>query len=874
MTPCLTTAGRALRAAAALALLAPVSLAAQRQNGLLVGRVLSGDVAVPSATIYVSGGRVTLARVDGRFRMSLPAGRYEVRAQRLGYATSRDSVTIAAGQTVISNFRLERGMSALETVATVGTRGYERSVIDVPQAVEVVMGPALRATGRMQTSRALQALAPSIAAPRGSVAEGSDVIHPVTLRGMGPDQLLVLVNGRRRHSSALLNVNGTVGRGSTGVDLDAIPASTIERIEVLRGNAAAQYGGDAVAGVINVVLKSGVHGDAVSMVGGNATTYNRQARADVPGTPPGAERSVRDGRSVQASIDKGVVFGERGFLHGDIEYRERAVTNRALPDPRVQYPAGDPRFPQTGVTQDAINNQAGDPAGRDLAVYLNGGNLFASGLELYGNVGGARRTIEAASLFRRAVDPVTDRRTNPNGFLPIIRPIVDDNAGTLGLRGTLLDDWRYDAAATYGYNLVDYGVLNTQSSDGTPGAQFDAGSVRATQRLVNLDLYGTLPLFDELRVATGGEFRREGYRVLPTTGTRAIEGFAGFGPGQGAFASRTMGAAYLDLETDLVPSLLLGMAGRVERYSDVGSLPSFNVTMRYEPSRRFALRAAAGRGERAPSLAQTYYGNVATEPGPGGIASRVAAVSSPEAIAAGATELRPEQNRSLSAGLSVAPTRTFSLSADVYRIQVDDRVTLLQSLSDVGAPDPYFSANAADTRTTGIDVAAHYGIMLNSRGSLRLMTGLNAHRTEVLRAVTVGALGLGRTGIERIEHGQPSSTFLASAAYAQGAVGALLRTQRFGEVRVAGLQGGASQDQRFGARFVTDANLSYTMLRKYTFTAGADNLLDVYPDRHDSRYDPATNQPGNSYFGILPYSAVSPFGFSGRFVYGRLSIYL
>ena len=863
----------ALGAAVAFALLAPTSLAAQRQNGLLVGRVLSGDVAVPAATIFVSGGRVTLARVDGRFRMSLPAGRYEVRAQRLGFTSSRDSVTITAGGTVAANFRLERAISALETVATVGTRGYERSVIDVPQPVDVIPGTALRAAGRMQTSRALQSLAPGIHAPRSGVAEGSDVIHPVTLRGMGPDQVLVLVNGRRRHTSALLNVNGTTGRGSTGVDLDAIPASMIERIEVLRGGAAAQYGGEAVAGVINVVLKSGVHGDAVTTVGGNVTTYNRTAKAPSDAlaiSPYGPERSVRDGRSMQASIDKGVVFGERGFLHGDVQYREREFTNRALPDPRLQYPPFDARALETGVSQDVVSYRAGDPASRDLSLFLNGGNLYDNGMELYGNLGLSRRTVEAAALFRRAIDPVTDRTANPDGFLPIIRPLIDDYAGTLGLRGGILEDWRYDLAASYGRNQVDYGVVNTQSSAGVPGSAFEAGNVRSKQRVLNLDMFRTYSLFDELRVAAGGELRRDSYALRPTAGTTAIEGFPGFGPEQFVDAAANVAAGYIDLEADVIPSVLLAVAGRLERHGDVGTLPAVNLSLRYEPSRRFALRGAAGRSERAPSPAQRLYATVSTEPGPFGVPSNVARLSS----AAGATALRPERNTTMSAGFSIAPMPTLSFSADAYQIEVDERITLLQSLTDASAPSAEFSANAADTRTTGVDVGAHYGIQLAGRGALRLMTGMNAHRTRVLRALAVGGLGLGRVGTERIEHGQPSSSVVTSASYAHGPLGMLLRTQRFGEVRVAGLQGDASLDQTFRPRWVTDANVSYTMLRKYTFTAGADNLLDAYPERNRVPGSATTNQRGNGFFGILPYNAVSPFGFNGRFVYGRLSIYL
>jgi len=540
---------------------------------------------------------------------------------------------------------------------------------------------------------------------------------------------------------------------------------------------------------------------------------------------------------------------------------------------RLQYPPFDTRALETGVSQDVVSYRAGDPASRDLSLFLNGGNLYDNGMELYGNVGLSRRSVEAAALFRRAIDPVTDRTANPDGFLPIIRPLIGDYAGTLGLRGRMLEDWRYDLAATYGRNGVKYDVSNTQSSAGVPGSAFEAGSVRFKQRVLNLDLFRTFSRFDELRLAAGGELRRDSYALRPTAGTTAIEGFAGFGPAQFADAGSNVAAGYIDLEADLVPSVLVAVAGRLERHSDVGTLPAVSLSLRYEPTRHFAVRGAVGRSERAPSLAQSFYGTISTEPGPYGVASNVARVSSAAATAAGATALRPERNATMSAGFSLAPTPTLSLSADAYRIEVDERITLLQSLTDASAPTAEFSANAADTRTTGVDVAAHYGVQLG-RGSLRLMTGMNAHRTSVLRALTIGGLGLGRLGTERIEHGQPSSSVITSASYARGALGMLLRTQRFGEVRVAGLQGDASLDQTFRPRWVTDANVSYTMLRKYTLTAGADNLLDTYPERNRVPGSATTNQRGNGFFGILPYNAASPFAFNGRFVYGRLSIYL
>ncbi|MFL5608646.1 MAG: TonB-dependent receptor plug domain-containing protein, partial [Gemmatimonadaceae bacterium] len=316
-----TFAGRALRVASALAFL-PFGLAAQGTTGTLVGRVLAGDVGVPSATVLVNDGRATLTRADGRYRINLPPGRYTVRARAIGYTTATDTATITANGTTTLNFSLGRAVTTLQAVSTLGTRGEARTVIDAPVPIDVLSAADIKSTGRTETAQMIQALAPSFNFPRATIGDGTDHVRPSTLRGLGPDQALVLINGKRRHTSALVNVNGTIGRGSTGVDLNAIPSSMIDHVEILRDGAAAQYGSDAIAGVINIVLKTGKHGELVNTLGGDLTTYNRPDNAVIPttfaavGGYPTGERTARDGHVYQAAIDKGIVFGTRGYVHG------------------------------------------------------------------------------------------------------------------------------------------------------------------------------------------------------------------------------------------------------------------------------------------------------------------------------------------------------------------------------------------------------------------------------------------------------------------------------------------------------------------------------------------------------------------------------
>jgi iron complex outermembrane receptor protein len=823
MTTSFALSGRSLRGAAVLVALSPAALLAQHQNGLLVGRVLSGDVAVPSATILVSDGRVTLARVDGRYRISLPEGRYAVRARRIGYTSSRDSVTIAAGVTSSVNFRLDHAAAALEAVAAVGTRGAERAAIDAMSPVEVIDGQQLRSTGRTESSRDLQAFASSINLSHETVGQGTDLVHALSMRGLSPDHVLVLVNGKRRHSSALVDLNRSLGRGSSGVDLNAIPASMIDHVEILHGDAVAQYGSDAIAGVINVVLRSGTHGYASSTAGVTASTYSDAVRVPSGGTPISASSS--DGRTVQASIDKGVVFGDRGFLHGGFELRDRGATNRDVRG----VPYSDP----------PIAEHYGDAHAHDLALVLNGGNAFANGVELYGNAGGASRTV-GAPTFYTAASP---------GTLPVIAGDIDDYAGTVGVRGRT-DDWRWDLSTVYGRN----------ADGGYTLASVDGGSQRFSQSTTNLELMHEFPLFEELRVAIGGEYRRDGYGVeagdafgsltQPAPGTGP--GMATLTPLQATDRSRHMLGGYVDMEADLTSSLVLGLAGRSEHYNDVGTQNAGKVSLRFEPVRNYVMRGSVARGFRAPSLQQSSIGASYYEPS-GGLVLVVPATGT----------LRAEHSNDYQLGVAAELTSALSFTLDGYRTDLDDRVVL----SDVGGSVTQSLINGASTRTNGLDATLSYAMRFDNAATLRLTGGGNVNHTSI-RSIAVTGQGAALSDFEqaRLARGAPRDNVLAAAVFGLRDLGAMLRVQHFGEASEIGTSYAV-----IGAAWVTDASVSWTLLRRFTLTAGADNLFDVYPTANGFTSAPIISNAAPI---VTPYPSGSPFGFNGRFIYGRLSLYL
>jgi iron complex outermembrane receptor protein len=895
-------------------------LAAQTPGpvGTLKGRVTgpTGEALAGASVSTVGAPHVATAHSDGSYQLTLPAGRYEVQARLLGYAARRDSITVVAGGVTTANFRIERVTTNLENVAILGTRGEQRSVISAPVPIDVLSAAEIQQTGRTETAQMIQAIAPSFNFPRSTVSDGTDHIRPASLRGLSPDQALVLVNGKRRHTSALVNVNGFVGRGSQAVDLNAIPASMIDHIEILRDGAAAQYGSDAIAGVINIVLKSNAPGTFNVEVGENVTTYNRDAAPGLAFPAQLPSQSARDGGVITSSLNYGFSFGQRGYLQVGGEVRDREGTNRTLPDTRPQYFAGDPR----NANAPAINHWQGDSFNHDTQIFLNSAQTFANGIELYGFGGFGRRRGASAGFWRRALDDRTVRSIYPDGFLPLIKSDIDDGSLSAGVRGEA-KGWKWDLGTVYGQNSFTFTIDNTAnvSLGNASKTSFRAGELQFGQSTTTLDLYRAVraPWNRDVRVALGGELRADRYEIAAGDSDSYRDGgvmvldaagnptdrlapvgsqvFAGFRPSDSGAHSRNNGAAYADIETDLTSMLLLGVAGRVEHYSDFGSTSTGKVAARFEPVKGLAFRGAASTGFRAPSLGQEFFSSTATnfingQP----FDVRTFPVNTPEAQVLGARDLKPERSVNLSAGVALEPARGLAITADFYRITIDKRIVLsdnftgtaIQALFDSaglrGVSGGRFFSNAIDTRSNGVDLVANYGVTLSRNSVLRLSSGYNHNVVKVTRVdSTPAALRafqenlFGRVERTRIERGNPRDNLYVGANYSLGAFSVNARTQRYGEVSLAGTtptNATGTLDQTYGAKWISDLAGSFTVRSRYSITIGADNVFDVYPDRNLNPGDPTTANGGISNFGIFPYNGISPFGFNGRFVYTKLSV--
>jgi iron complex outermembrane recepter protein len=874
-----------------LVVLAAVGLA-QAQEITVTGLVTTKDdgLALPGATVAVESlGLSVVTESNGRYQLRLPADaagkEIEIKVSASGLRPASRTITVSpSGQS--EDFTL--GLSFHEEI-TVGSRapGAEAEKA-VP--VDVLTVKQIETAGASETNAILQALSPAFNFPRPTISDGADTVRPATLRGLGPDHVLVLINGKRRHQSAHIVTSGVIGRGTTGVDLNAIPATAIERIEVLRDGAAAQYGSDAIAGVINIVLKSGAHPFTLGAKGG----MTQGSFTDLTG----ADVDHSDGELTEGTASYGWSAG-RGSIFASAEYRNRNGTNRATPDLRDQIRAGDAGNNAVGQP----NHHWGDSESTDMLSFVNASFPLGAGdtTTLYAFGGLSKREGSHGGFFRRALDARNWPQIYPLGFLPTIQPDVLDGSGAVGVRGVMGEKWFWDVSAEYGHNRFDFNVvnsLNTSLGPTNPQREFDSGGLAFDQFVMNADVSRAVDagLAGPLNVAFGAEFRRESFEITagePNSygdggvrdqfGGRAPAGaqvFPGFRPSNAVDASRTNFAGYLDVEADVHEKIRLGLAGRAEHYSDFGGTADGKVTARIEATKRFVIRGAASTGFRAPSLAQAYFSTVSTNfITVNGVVTPVEvgtfAVDSAVARALGSTDLEAEQSVNLSAGLVWNPLDAFDFTVDFYRIDLDDRIVFSGNftgpriqpiIEPFGASGARFFTNAIDTITKGVDVTATYRWHLGDQGNLRLQAGYNRNDTELTGTITTPPVLAGlenvlfdREQTQRVTCAQPEDNVRLTADWQRGGFGALVRGSRYGEYCFP--TNVVANDQVFGAEWLADLEVTYRRDR-YTIGVGVQNLFDTFPD-------PLSN--ANSAFLVQTYPSISPFGFNGRFLYGRLS---
>lgn len=866
-------------------------------------------LSLPGATVSLVGTDVrTTTDTEGRYSIQIPpalarAGRVQIRIEAYGLPGRTYEVELTPGGTTTFDVAVSLGF---EEQVTVGSRtpGAE-SEKAVP--VDILTRAQIAASGYVETAQVIQALAPSFNFPRPTITDGTDTVRPATLRGLGPDQVLVLINGRRRHQSALVHLNSSVGRGSTGVDLNAIPVTAIERIEVLREGAAAQYGSDAIAGVINIVLKGGESRPEISTKFGLSTGSFTGNECSPSGTncQPGSAIDFSDGELFDAGASWGLGVGQ-GSLTIAAEYRHRNRTNRASFDPRDQIVSGDAG--NHAVPQP--NHRWGDPDTRDFMTFVNA-NIPVDTQQtrfFYAFGGFSRREANSAGFYRRGLDVRNWPQIYPLGFLPEIQPTVLDISGTAGLRGAW-NQWTWDLSGGYGYNTFAFTIgnsLNVSLGPTIPPNKtvFDAGELALGQLVANADVsrrFTMDALSGPLNIAFGTEVRREQYTITAgepdsfrdggvpnrTGGAAAIgaQVFPGFRPANEVDESRSSVAGYADVEGDFLEWLRLGFAARAEHYTDFGNTIDGKLTVRVQPDRRFVARGSVSTGFRAPSLGQSFFSSTATNflnvPGQGLVPfeSLTLPVNSPAAQVLGAQPLKPENSTHLSGGVAITPTPGFDVTVDYYRISIDDRIVLsgnftggriTELLAPFGANSARFFTNAIDTRTNGVDVTASYRVALDRAGDLRLNASYNNTRTTIVGAIATPPQLAGfeqvlfdRIERRRLECAQPHDSFRAGAGWRRSRWGASLTVARYGEF--CSFTASPADDQDFTPKWLTDADVSYRLSDQVSVAAGGHNLFNVFPDRNITQ---------NSFNGIQTFPSHSPFGMNGRTIYARLMLRL
>ena len=804
----------------------------------------------------------------------------------------------------------------LDLVSVVGSRAKPRSVTESPVAVDVLGSDALQSAGSPETGRILQELVPSFNFSSSTISDGTDSLRPATLRGLGPDQTLVLINGKRRHKSALIHVNTSVGRGTAGSDINAIPAAAVAQVDVLRDGASALYGSDAIAGVLNFQLREGESGGQITASAGQ--TYES------------------DGTTFQMSLNKGFSFGDDGFLNVTYEFRDRESTNRAGLSARCQYICNSLDVTGDGVAdvvaddstverERAFNRQnfrIGDSDSESHILFLNAGMTLSDKAEGYAFASLGDRENESGGFYRRANDPVRVLVDfYPDGTLPLIRPQIRDASLDAGIDWTF-GDLTVDTSAGFGSNEYEFIIAdsNNVSLGLASPTEVSAGTLKLSEWRANIDAVTPFALADS-RLAFGAGLRKETYELLAgepasfanggyfnesdlnndgvpdvsAAGGGGIQVFPGFQ--NNVDEDRDSYSAYAELDTDWSEALNTQLAVRFEHYDGFGDTMTWKLAGKYDLNDATALRGGISSGFRAPSMQQLYFTSSSTQfvldPDTGQtVAVNVGTLrnDSPEARIVGVPELTEETSMNYSIGGVFTPGPDLTVTVDAYQIDIDDRIMLSTRLTSGIVQSSQFFVNGANTETRGVDIVGTYTFPEPVMGGdLRVSASANFTETEVVDRINnvtsqSGQRIISEQDVSIIETWQPESRFNLAANYVNGPWTLNTSLMQYGEYTVCESStdcessSNPSAVQTYGAKWLADLQLDYRFERGLTLSVGGHNIFDETPDlneigqtRSGAIYDSAGQLIIESP-GVFQYSRrAAPFGFNGGYYYVRAS---
>ncbi len=850
---------------------------------LITGTVTdTGGSPLFGANVFEKGtNHGTSTDVNGKFQLEVTPG-IILEISYVGFQNKSIEVDTKTHYEIV----LESG-TALNEVQVVGSRSPKRTATDTPVPIDIINVSELASQkGQVDITQLLQYAAPSFNATKQSGSDGADHIVPASLRGLGPDQTLVLINGKRRHQSSLVNIFGTRGRGNSGTDLNAIPVAAIKRIEVLRDGASAQYGSDAIAGVINIVLNDNAEGLAVGVTYGvystaigeswpeatGETLYNVEGKNRLDG-----EDKSFDGETTKLDLNYGVKIGEDGFANFTTELYSKAKTLRPGFDWRKGY---------------------GSAAVDQFNFMINTAVPLSSNTEAYAFGGRSFRNTNANAFSRNSFADGDNRSVPslyPNGFTPQITSIITDASVSTGIKHSMANGWLVDFNNTFGINKFHYYTINSNNAsmgDASP-TDFDAGGHSLSQNTTGVDFNKYFKSAAQgINLAFGMEYRTENFIIfageeasyalydvngLPITNpaTQIVafdsngddlpggsQGFPGYSPANEVDRSRSNMGFYVDSDFNLSDHFMVGVAVRYEDYSDFGNTFNYKIASRYKVNNHLSFRGSVSTGFRAPSLAQIYYNLIFTNIVNGeSVPSLLSANNSTVTKAFGIDPLKEEEAFNASLGFTFQ-VGGFKATVDAYSISVDNRIVLTDNFDashlGLGVDAAQFFANGADTKTTGLDFVLTYDTELNSKSSL--LVGLIGNFNDLK--------------IDKIHNGTLNEyTFFSpfSRAYLKAAapdykIGLNLTyvTQKltinavltqFSQVQLQDFQWVdtpattqaeadalyAVATDTYEAQMIMDFNITYKFSHGISLTLGANNLFNKYPT---PQFDGWTDQGG------------------------------
>jgi iron complex outermembrane receptor protein len=870
------------------------------QTKTVAGKVTGEkDEPLAGATVSIKGkNKAVTTDNEGKFLINSEQGDVLV-ITSVGYLSYEINITAETNYLV----KLTGNAAGLGAVTVIGSRGKPRTDVNRPVPVDVISSKELENTGQTDLGQMAQFTSPSFNSAKNGINGVANFADPATLRGMSPDQSLVLVNGKRRHQFSAINNNVTVGKGTVVTDLNSIPSLAVERMEILRDGAAAQYGSDAIAGIMNLALKRNI----------NSGTFKTQFGVTKEG----------DGGTAMAALNYGFGLGKKGsYFNFTLHYQYVGGTDRTDPYTGIFYNS-------TKRIDDSIRNARGVwPTNKPAYVtkygsnqtkayqaFINMGYPMGKDWSLYSFGGFSKKDIKAYGFLRNARpgDANSNPAIFPDGYIPELPGETLDFSLFTGVNKKSATGWNIDLSTGYGLNYLDLFANNTTNpsmgaaspTDFYVGrSTFGQSTTEATfsksfdgawgAKSINL-AFGSQLRIDNFKLAEGDS---ASYKAGPLAQSNnkapGSSGRPGIAPADKANESRTNIGMFIDIESDITEKFLIAIAGRYENYSDFGSNISGKLATRLNFTQNFAIRASINRGFRAPSL-QQIFNSQTTSTVQAGVIRQTKQLRSDDARLKqiGIDDPKPELSWNYNVGLTAKAGTKFLFTLDAYQIDVADRIIISEQLpvnsaipallvafpATTGIREVTFFTNHINTRTKGIDFVTSFKHNFTPKSGLNASVAFTFNKTEITsQKATPAQLQAGATNpvklidtisISLIETSQPRNKVLGSIGWQTGKFTVTAKATYFGKVIAWEKPSGQPhRSQTYAGKTLVDVTAGYDISKRFSVTIGANNIFDTYPDKTFSNYASYAS-------GQIPYTRnANQFGFNGAYYYTTLNLKL